>query len=303
MSIGLNIKRLRESRGLTQKELGDIAGVTDKAVSTWETGIKDPRMGAIQKLADYFGVKKSEIIDDDIEVSSRPTQIIQRPASIKKDYTFANTIRRLCEAWDKSPLRVERDLRMFHDHFMRLLHAQEQPTDKEVDAFAQYFSVPRAFLAPAKQETPQLTIEDKNVVPLSVHSGDTIPVLGKVPAGVPIEAIEDIIERVDLPEKLANSGHEYFGLLVTGNSMYPEYHDGDTVIVRVQPTAETGDDVVAYIDGSDATLKRITITEAGIQLRPINPEYETRSFTNKEVEEVPVRIAGIVVEQRRNRRR
>lgn len=70
MSIGKNIKRLRESKDMTQAELGKIAGVTDKAVSTWENGSADPRMGAIQKIADYFGVKKSDIIDDDSSSSS-----------------------------------------------------------------------------------------------------------------------------------------------------------------------------------------------------------------------------------------
>lgn len=64
MSIGKNIKRLREMHNLSQKELGDIAGVSDKAVSTWENGVKEPRMGAIQKIADHFGILKSDIIED-----------------------------------------------------------------------------------------------------------------------------------------------------------------------------------------------------------------------------------------------
>ncbi len=64
MSIAENIKRLRLSHGLSQAEFGAIAGVTDKAVSTWETGAKDPRMGAIQKLADHFHLSKSDIIED-----------------------------------------------------------------------------------------------------------------------------------------------------------------------------------------------------------------------------------------------
>lgn len=64
MSIGENIKRLRELRGLSQREFGEIAGVTDKAVSTWENKIKEPRMGSIQRIADYFGLQKSNIIED-----------------------------------------------------------------------------------------------------------------------------------------------------------------------------------------------------------------------------------------------
>ena len=78
MSIGKNIKRLRESRGLTQTELGKIAGVTDKAVSTWENGSADPRMGAVQKMADYFGVRKSDILDDDSSLSYELSEDEQR---------------------------------------------------------------------------------------------------------------------------------------------------------------------------------------------------------------------------------
>lgn len=63
MSMASNIKHLRESHGMSQAEFGNIAGVTDKAVSSWETGKKEPRMGAIQKLADYFGIRKSDIIE------------------------------------------------------------------------------------------------------------------------------------------------------------------------------------------------------------------------------------------------
>lgn len=71
MGISENIKILRERYGLSQKELGQIAGVSDKAVSTWEQGLKEPRMGAIQKLADYFSIRKSDIIEDGGLMSSK----------------------------------------------------------------------------------------------------------------------------------------------------------------------------------------------------------------------------------------
>lgn len=64
MSIAENIKRIRAEHGLSQAELGKIAGVSDKAVSTWELGIKTPRMGAVEKMANYFGITKSAIVDD-----------------------------------------------------------------------------------------------------------------------------------------------------------------------------------------------------------------------------------------------
>ncbi|KSU88936.1 LexA repressor [Bacillus sp. VT 712] len=71
MSIGKNIKKLRELHNLSQKELAEIAGVSDKAVSTWENEVKDPRMGAIQKIADHFGILKSDIIEDKMDVLSK----------------------------------------------------------------------------------------------------------------------------------------------------------------------------------------------------------------------------------------
>ena len=75
----------------------------------------------------------------------------------------------------------------------------------------------------------------------------TVPVLGQIPAGIPIEAIEDILDYEDLSDREANDGYDYFGLRVTGNSMYPEYIGGDTIIVRRQETAETGDDAVVMM--------------------------------------------------------
>lgn len=77
MSIAENIKRIRLEHGLSQAELGKIAGVSDKAVSTWELGIKVPRMGAVEKMATYFGIAKSVIVDDakPADPSASPTPI------------------------------------------------------------------------------------------------------------------------------------------------------------------------------------------------------------------------------------
>lgn len=81
MSIGNNIKWLRESRNLTQAEFGKIAGVSDKAVSTWENGTAEPRMGAIQKIADYFGVSKGWIIDNDLSDDPHQTYYLDPAAA------------------------------------------------------------------------------------------------------------------------------------------------------------------------------------------------------------------------------
>lgn len=70
MSIAINIKRIRENLRLTQADFGKIAGVTDKAVSAWENGLSEPRMGAIQRIADHCGLKKSDIIENDFDVQT-----------------------------------------------------------------------------------------------------------------------------------------------------------------------------------------------------------------------------------------
>lgn len=77
MSIADNIKKLREKHKLTQEEFGKIAGVSDKAVSTWELGAKIPRMGTIQKISEYFNIPKSAILDDTPAEKSNIAYIIK----------------------------------------------------------------------------------------------------------------------------------------------------------------------------------------------------------------------------------
>lgn len=129
-----------------------------------------------------------------------------------------------------------------------------------------------------------------------------IPVLGRIPAGVPIDAIEDILDWEELDPQQFNSDHEYFGLVVRGDSMYPEYLDGDIIIVQQTEDADSGKDVVAYVNGYEATLKRLYRYENGsLELRAINPGYESKKFTIEEVKAEPVVIRGIVKELRRKK--
>ena len=93
MSIGKNIKKLREIHNLSQKDLAEIAGVSDKAVSTWENGVKDPRMGAIQKIADHFGILKSDIIEDATsKVNSISSSVLSNVDGYSKPLPLLGTI-------------------------------------------------------------------------------------------------------------------------------------------------------------------------------------------------------------------
>ena len=129
-----------------------------------------------------------------------------------------------------------------------------------------------------------------------------IPVLGSIPAGRPLEAVEDIIDYIDIPEGWENGGRKYFGLVVKGDSMYPEYFGGDIVIIRQQSTCDSGDDCAVILNGECATLKMVDIFPVYIELKAINKMYGKRRFNIEEVKTLPVTILGVVVEQRRKRK-
>lgn len=132
---------------------------------------------------------------------------------------------------------------------------------------------------------------------ISPAKGIKIKVLGRVAAGIPIEAIEDIIDTEEITAEMAKTG-EFFGLQIHGDSMEPRMYENDVVIVRKQDDAESGDIVIAMINGNDATCKRLIKYTGGISLVSLNSKYTPMTFSNKEILEKPVRILGKVVELR-----
>lgn len=130
-----------------------------------------------------------------------------------------------------------------------------------------------------------------------------IPVLGSIPAGIPLEAIEDIIGEEEIPKSWLAGDKEFFALQIKGDSMEPEYRSGDIVIFRKQETCKSGDDCVVMINGNDATFKRVEKLPGGILIKPLNPNYQTLHFSDSDIEKTPVAITGVAWELRRTRRR
>ena len=128
-------------------------------------------------------------------------------------------------------------------------------------------------------------------------------VYGSIPAGVPMECIEDIIDTEEIPADMIKGGKQFFGLKVKGNSMEPEYLDGDTLILEKADDCESGDDCVVMVNGNDGTFKRVFKNNDGIRLQPLNPSYDPLVFSNEQIENLPVKIIGIVEEIRRKKRR
>ena len=122
-----------------------------------------------------------------------------------------------------------------------------------------------------------------------------IPVLGKIAAGTPVEAIQNEVSRIPLPGNLEKNG-EYFGLKIQGDSMIDAgINEGDTVIVKKTDTAENGKIVVALIDDNEAMLKRIRRKGKTVALESANKNYETKIFGPGRV-----KVQGILVSLYRN---
>lgn len=130
-----------------------------------------------------------------------------------------------------------------------------------------------------------------------IEKGCRIPVLGKVVAGIPIEAIEEVLDWEEIPYRLAKTG-EFFGLQVKGDSMSPRIQEGDVLIVKQQDDAETGDIVIAQVNGDSACVKRLLKQGDGIVLQSFNPTYTPMYFSNDDIIQKPVRIIGKVIENR-----
>lgn len=198
-----NLNRYVDISQKTQREIAQAIDVSPQTFNTWCQGIAIPRMGKVQRLADYFNIGKSDLIDD-------------------------------------------------------------KPVNSSANA----------------------------------TKGIKINVLGRVAAGIPIEAVENIIDTEEITEALARTG-KFFGLRIQGDSMEPDIHNGDIVIVRQQEDAESDEIVIALVNGNDGVCKRLKKYESSIALVSINANYEPMYFTNKEIVDKPVRIIGKVVELRR----
>lgn len=126
-----------------------------------------------------------------------------------------------------------------------------------------------------------------------------VPVLGYIPAGIPIEAIEDVLDWEEVPADWGLGGKEYFALKVNGNSMLPDYRNGDVVIFKRQDTCESGQDCAVMVNGDDATFKRVKWSPKGVMLQALNPDYDSYVYTSDEWQDNNGRILGVVAELRR----
>lgn len=123
----------------------------------------------------------------------------------------------------------------------------------------------------------------------------SIDVYGSIPAGVPREAINDIVGKEQIPYEWLKSGGEFYALKVTGDSMYPKYFEGDIIVIRLQEDCESGQDAIVFIDDNVATLKTIIKENGKVRLQPINPAFPPKTLSPERV-----KILGIVKQIKRS---
>lgn len=139
-----------------------------------------------------------------------------------------------------------------------------------------------------------------NISPVEIDKDVVkIPVLGVIPAGVPIEAIEEVLDYEEIPKDWCKSGKEFFGLKIKGDSMFPKYIDNDVVIFEKTNDFNNGDECAVMVNGDDCTFKKVLKHEQGITLQPLNPAYDIKMYSNEDIEKLPIKIIGVAREMRR----
>ena len=199
--------------------------------------------------------------------------------------TMSNNLKKYLKINNVSRNQLSESLGISYSTISDWINGKAYPRIDKIEMMANYFGINKSDLVEEHSKG------EKN-------QGLKIPVLGTVAAGIPISAVEDILDYEEVPQSWENQG-EFFGLRIKGDSMKPDINDGDTVIVRQQSTANNGDVVIALVNGDDATCKKFEKLGNGIMLISNNSEYSPMYFSNEEVLTKPVVIIGRVVELRR----
>lgn len=150
---------------------------------------------------------------------------------------------------------------------------------------------------------PPLSFDNAKIINIT---NDTIqiPVLGTIKAGIPINAQQDIIEYIDIPKEWTKGNKTYYGLKISGDSMYPKYNENDIVIFEhIEDFLQAQKkDCAVMVNGFDATFKNVTITENGITLVPLNinnsDNYQPTFYNKEQIDNLPVKIVGVAREKR-----
>lgn len=208
-------------------------------------------------------------------------------SSLGNKQIMAKNIKYFMNLHNKTQKEICKDLGIAETTFSGWVRAITYPRIDKIEMMANYFGIGKADL-----------VEDRSTLSVNMPVYQ-IPVVGKVVAGIPIDAIENITDYIRVTNPAAADG-SYYALHVTGASMEPEMREGDLVIVHKQDYFDNGDICIVLVNGNEATVKKVQKNESGITLIGFNPVvYPPHFYNAHEVESLPVRIIGKVEEIRR----
>ena len=201
--------------------------------------------------------------------------------------TFSKNLKYYLKIRNKTQLDLAKAIGVSNTTINNYVKGYNTPRMDKLDKICNYLRIERSDLLNTS------TSEEKKTT-----SALKIPVLGNVAAGIPISAVEDILDYEEVPISWQNQG-EFFALRIKGDSMEPRMESGDVVIVKQQSDANSGDTVIALVNGDDATCKRLQKLDNGIMLVSNNSKYPPMYFSQEEIVSKPVVIIGKVIELRR----
>lgn len=275
---GSKLHELRKSRNLTLDELSEKLNnlsdyrVSRSAISRWENGKTEPSATAMSLYAKLFNVDINNLLNVDIRGDIMTTGQNIKKYRLQRKMTLEELSKEIGVS-TQAIFKYENDI------------VTNIPLDRLEKLCIALKVKPQQLISWAEETT-------KNHI-----NSVKIPVLGRVAAGLLAEAFEDIIDYEEIPESMARGG-EYFGLSIKGDSMYPRILEGDVVIVKKQSTADSGDIVIALINGEDGICKQLYKYKDHIELRSFNPMYKPLVYYNEDIDSLPVTIMGKVVELR-----
>ena len=203
-------------------------------------------------------------------------------------HTFSMRLKTLLSEHEMTQNQLSKILGVSESTVGKWILEKSLPRMGIIQKLSEHFNVPKSYFL-EKQDSPSKAIT----------KGVRIPILGRVVAGVPLEAITDIEGYEEITPKMASLG-EYFALRIKGHSMEPRIEDGEIVICKQQSDVESGDIAIVLVNGNEATCKQIKKSPEGITLIGFNPViYPPHFYSNREIETLPITVIGRVVESRK----
>lgn len=267
---------LRQRMGYTQKYIALTVGVSGPTVSQWESGIRVPKHGHLQRLADLYGVTTDYLMGRSNETITGPafdsgtalnTARLAHNMTLNDIATIAGVGPQTVGQWEQNHPKAP------HEKLVQIASALNMPAEELTG--------------------PQETALPNNAIPYTPQRS-MVKVIGTVRCGAGGLAVEEFIGLE--PADVSNPD-EYFYLIAEGDSMEPKIMAGDKVLVHKQEDVESGELAVVVVNGEEGTLKRVVKKPGMVILEPINHAHETRFFAGEEMNQL--RICGKAVEIKR----